>query len=225
MRVVVAGAGLAGLAAADELGRAGHEVTVFEARDRVGGRVWSRRLANGALVEMGAEYILPGNTAVRELAGRFGLGLWDKGMRYGRRDPRGGIGTSHAELAEAAAKAEHALEGAPPELSATDFLERLDISPGAREALIARVEISSANSAQLVSARDLTGIAHVDEEPSPASPAVTRGWHSRSWPGSERRCGCARRSSTSPGTRVFASGPPARSSRRTPAWSRCPRAC
>jgi monoamine oxidase len=48
MRVVVVGAGLAGLAAADELCRGGAEVVVVEARDRVGGRVFSRRLCNGA---------------------------------------------------------------------------------------------------------------------------------------------------------------------------------
>ena len=45
---------------------------MLEARDRVGGRVWSRTLENGAIVEMGAEFILPGNTLVRELAERFG---------------------------------------------------------------------------------------------------------------------------------------------------------
>jgi monoamine oxidase len=168
MRVAVAGAGLAGLAAADELARAGHSVSVFEARGRVGGRVWSRRLDNGAVVEMGAEYILPGNTAVRELAERFGLGLWDKGIRYGRRDPRGGIGTTHEELAAAAATVERSLEHAPPGLSAKELLDGLDIAPGAREALLARVEISSANSAGLVAARDLRGIAHVDEEPAPS---------------------------------------------------------
>ena len=68
VRAVVVGAGLAGLVAADELARGGAEVVVLEARSRVGGRVWSQRLANGAVVEMGAEYILPGNTAIRELA-------------------------------------------------------------------------------------------------------------------------------------------------------------
>ena len=43
IRVVVAGAGLAGLAAARELDRRGAEVRVIEARDRVGGRVWTVR--------------------------------------------------------------------------------------------------------------------------------------------------------------------------------------
>ncbi len=167
MRAVVVGAGLAGLVAADELQRGGVEVVVLEARSRVGGRVWSRELPNGAVVEMGAEFILPGNTAVRELVDRFGLGLWDKGMRYGHRDPRGGIGTTHEELAAAVAKAEAALNGAG-DASARDFLESLDISAGAREAILARVEISSANSADRVAAVDLAGIAHIDDEPAPS---------------------------------------------------------
>jgi monoamine oxidase len=169
VRVVVVGAGLAGLVAADELARGGAEVIVLEARSRVGGRVWSRELPNGAVVEMGAEYVLPGNTAVHELAARLGLRLWDKGMHYGWRDPRGGIGTTHEELAAAVAKAEEEL-ARPPDarVSARDFLESLEIPPGAREAILARVEISCANSADRVSAADLAGVAHIDREPSPS---------------------------------------------------------
>src|SRR2546428_7385138 len=41
--VVVIGAGFAGLVAARELGRAGLDVLVLEARDRVGGRTWTAR--------------------------------------------------------------------------------------------------------------------------------------------------------------------------------------
>ncbi len=168
MKVAVAGAGLAGLSAADELRRAGVEVVVLEARDRVGGRVWSRELDNGAVVEMGAEYVLPGNTAVRELAARLGLELCDKGMAYGRREPRGGTPTTHEEMAAAVPAIERALDGAPAELSAQEFLDGLDIDAGVREALLARVEISSASPAAEVAARDLAGIAHVDEEPAPS---------------------------------------------------------
>ncbi len=42
-KVVILGAGVAGLSAAYELGRAGYDCTILEARDRVGGRNWSIR--------------------------------------------------------------------------------------------------------------------------------------------------------------------------------------
>jgi monoamine oxidase len=42
-KVVILGAGIAGLVSAYELGRAGYQVTVLEARDRIGGRVWTIR--------------------------------------------------------------------------------------------------------------------------------------------------------------------------------------
>jgi phytoene dehydrogenase-like protein len=41
--VIVIGAGAAGLAAAAELGRAGLSVTILEARDRIGGRMFTQR--------------------------------------------------------------------------------------------------------------------------------------------------------------------------------------
>ena len=169
MRAVVVGAGLAGLTAADELARGGTEVVVLEARSRVGGRVWSQRLPNGAVIEMGAEYVLPGNTAVLELAERLGLGLWDKGVRYGTREPKGGIGTTQEELVAAMAGVEAELaSGEHDDESTEDFLDSIDIPAGAREAIIARVEISCANTADRVAAAELGGVAHIDDEPSPS---------------------------------------------------------
>ena len=57
--VLVLGAGLAGLAAAYELKKAGYGVTVLEARSRPGGRVLTYRdpFADGLYAEMGAEYV------------------------------------------------------------------------------------------------------------------------------------------------------------------------
>jgi monoamine oxidase len=55
-KVIVVGAGLAGLAAAYELGKRGHEVTVLEAQARPGGRVYTLRspFADGLYAEAGA---------------------------------------------------------------------------------------------------------------------------------------------------------------------------
>jgi monoamine oxidase len=56
--VIVIGAGAAGLAAAEALARAGRSVLVLEARERIGGRVWTRRVPGLAVpVELGAEFV------------------------------------------------------------------------------------------------------------------------------------------------------------------------
>jgi monoamine oxidase len=75
--VVVVGAGLAGLVCARELGQFGFRVTVFEARDRVGGRVLTLRdtFAGGQYAELGAELVGERHARVRALARSFGMRL------------------------------------------------------------------------------------------------------------------------------------------------------
>jgi monoamine oxidase len=75
--VLVAGAGLAGLAAAHDLMARGAAVTVIDIRDRVGGRVWTIRdgFAEGQHAEAGADLIDEEQHAIRDLAGEVGLKL------------------------------------------------------------------------------------------------------------------------------------------------------
>lgn len=76
-QVAVLGAGLAGLVAGRELIAAGKQVTLLEARDRVGGRTWTVPFANtGISVDLGAEWVIPTvHTAMVEELKRYHLPL------------------------------------------------------------------------------------------------------------------------------------------------------
>ena len=76
-RVIVVGAGLAGLAAAFELTEAGHEVTVLEAQTRVGGRVHTLRdpFVDGLYAEEGATSFLDTHHSVLHYTKLFELPL------------------------------------------------------------------------------------------------------------------------------------------------------
>ena len=139
-RVMVIGAGFAGLSAADTLRSAGAEVTVLEARDRVGGRVWSVPFGESTVVERGAEFILPGNTAVEGMAKRFGLPLVRKGTPYGRREPAGDEAVPQPDL-EAAF--DQISEGTDPSAeTVAEAIERLDLAQPVAALLRARIEVS-----------------------------------------------------------------------------------
>jgi len=71
--VVVVGAGLAGLAAARWLVARGHEVTVVEARERVGGRTEGLVLDDGTPLELGGQWLGEGHIRMYELVGELGL--------------------------------------------------------------------------------------------------------------------------------------------------------
>ncbi len=73
--VVIVGGGLAGLRCAEVLLADGLDIVVLEARDRVGGRVFSHHFRDGQTCERGAEFIDSNHDEVIALAARLGLTL------------------------------------------------------------------------------------------------------------------------------------------------------
>jgi monoamine oxidase len=71
--VAVVGAGLAGLVAARELQSAGLNAVVFEARDRVGGRVWTVPAHDGAFIDHGGQFVGPTQDRILSLAADLGV--------------------------------------------------------------------------------------------------------------------------------------------------------
>ena len=71
--VCVVGAGYAGLTAAYRLAQRGTSVVVLEARDRVGGRIWTQHLEDGSVIDRGGAWLAPNHTAISGLAAELGV--------------------------------------------------------------------------------------------------------------------------------------------------------
>ncbi len=77
-RVAVIGGGLAGLVCAYRLQQAGQRVHLFEAQNRLGGRMRSHALAGGRVAELGGEFIDTGHKHMHGLARELGIALDDR---------------------------------------------------------------------------------------------------------------------------------------------------
>lgn len=101
--VTVIGAGMAGLSAAYELHKADWNVTVLEARSRVGGRVYSiREFSDGLVAEGGGEYIDEAHSRMIALAKEFNLSLGKTGSWQGQDDDWGAFEGKAGKTADAA---------------------------------------------------------------------------------------------------------------------------
>ncbi|WP_106814759.1 flavin monoamine oxidase family protein [Microbacterium timonense] len=75
--VIIVGAGAAGTTAANELKKAGLSVVVIEARDRVGGRLWTD-VIDGAMLEIGGQWVSPDQDALKETIAELGLETYSR---------------------------------------------------------------------------------------------------------------------------------------------------
>jgi len=121
--VIVVGAGAAGLAAADALARAGRSVLVLEARSRIGGRCWTRRMPGLAVpVELGAEFIHGDAESTLSLLARAGVPGVDSTRT--QRFVRGHRLVEGNAFIEAQRAVEHASILRKEDLSFAQFLKR-----------------------------------------------------------------------------------------------------
>ena len=74
-QTIIIGAGLAGLTATYELLKAGQDVQLVEASDRIGGRAYTVPLAAGQYGEFGAEFVDQHHTALQAYVAEFNLAL------------------------------------------------------------------------------------------------------------------------------------------------------
>lgn len=80
---------MAGLTAAFRLSQWDHDVTVLEARQRVGGRVYSVTLENGSVAELGGEWITDGQRSVLRLALELRVSMSPVGVDFAKRNLMG----------------------------------------------------------------------------------------------------------------------------------------
>jgi len=122
--VIVIGAGAAGLVAAGDLLQAGRRVTLLEARDRIGGRIWTRREPGVAVpIELGAEFIHGHAPVTEALLERSGTAIIEASGTHFALE-RGELVPSDGDFPRirAAMQASHALESHDMSLDA--FLEQ-----------------------------------------------------------------------------------------------------
>jgi monoamine oxidase len=142
----IVGAGFAGMAAALELHDLDYKVTVIEARQRVGGRIWSTRLSNGEVVELGGEWIGSQDKHILGIVDRLGLSKVGVGVNFLQRKVIAGDPVSIEEQQAAREVARITLAVMNKEdiaaSSIGNFINNLPLSAVQRKYFYSRVQIS-----------------------------------------------------------------------------------
>jgi len=151
--VIVIGAGMAGLTAARALAEAGRKVLVIEARDRIGGRIWTRHVGYEA-IELGAEFIHGRPPELWALIKEAGLQAYEReGAQACFKD--GKLSDCGAEMEEVFEPLEKLEKWDGPDLTFAEYLDRDQIPLDQRGPMIGYVEGFNAADAREVSAASL----------------------------------------------------------------------
>jgi len=160
--ILVLGAGMAGLTAARALAGAGQRVLVLEARNRVGGRIWTERIGD-AVIELGAEFVHGCPPELLALIEEAGLTLAERDGAMVRYEDGRLRADDEGEREAVFAPLEELEEFAGPDVSFAEFLAHRPVSEEVRTALTRYVEGYNAADAQRISAASL-GVQQEAEE-------------------------------------------------------------
>lgn len=153
--ILILGAGMAGLTAARALAERNLRVLILEARDRVGGRVWSVRAASGDVVELGAEFIHGHAQELWSLIEEAGVTASERQGKMLRESPEGGLGEDDDQAEQMFAPLENLEDYEGEDLSFAEWLRASDVPDSARAAVTSYVEGFNAADAAKISVKSL----------------------------------------------------------------------
>ena len=181
--VAILGAGLAGAAAACTCAAAGLSSIILEARDRVGGRGFTRKFAGSEdLLEFGGSWVAPWHDRIRHYAERTGITLrptqpviehrWHDGETLRSGQPSSAQARADFDCAQAAIQHDALLykEGKPfpwhGPMTLSQYLDRIEAGPEARAHVLAWWTISGNGDPEKIAASEfLSSCAYGDGTP------------------------------------------------------------
>jgi len=160
-RVLIIGAGMAGLTAARRLAEAGRQVLVLEARDRVGGRIRTLREAD-QILELGAEFIHGHAPELWDLIHEAGLETYSlDGVNYCRKDGRLKKCDEQSEIFKFLNQLE---KWKGPDIAFADYPPLQKLPPEKRENVISYVQSFNAADYRQIGVHSLAVQQHAEEE-------------------------------------------------------------
>ena len=149
--VAIVGAGVAGLAAAVELEKAGLRLAIFEARDRIGGRILTRRDPLSPVpIELGAEFLHGRPPEILDIARRIPIPLCD--VAWNPIEHRSGEWRADIDMeSESESLIEEAVRYRGPDMAWAQFAAQSKASPSQKDSATRFVEGFNAARADRIS--------------------------------------------------------------------------